>query len=93
MGDFFGGAGRRTRARRGADLQYDLEIDFEDAIFGFNTEIQFPRSQPCDECHGTGAAGRRSTADLQSVRRSRPGSLPAGILLRRQDVPSVPRRG
>ena len=57
MGDFFGGAGRRTRARRGADLQYDLEIDFEDAIFGFNTEIQFPRSQPCDECHGTGAAG------------------------------------
>ena len=44
-------------ARRGADLQYDLEIDFEDAIFGFNTEIQFPRSQPCDDCHGTGAAG------------------------------------
>ena len=57
MGDFFGGAGRRTRARRGADLQYDLEIDFEDAIFGFNTEIQFPRSQPCDDCQGTGAAG------------------------------------
>ena len=57
MGDFFGGAGRRTRARRGADLQYDLEIDFEDAIFGFNTEIQFPRSQPCDDCHGTGAVG------------------------------------
>jgi molecular chaperone DnaJ len=57
MGDAFGrGQGSRTRARRGADLQYDLEIEFEDAVFGLNTEIQFPRSQPCDECHGTGAA-------------------------------------
>ena len=58
MGDVFGGGQRtRTRARRGADLQYDLEIEFEDAVFGLNTEIKFPRSQPCDECHGTGAGG------------------------------------
>ena len=59
MGDIFGGgrSGRQTRARRGADLQYDLEIEFEDAVFGLNTEIQFPRSQPCDDCSGSGAAG------------------------------------
>ena len=57
MGDVFGRGQRgRSRARRGSDLQYDLEIEFEDAVFGLNTEIQFPRLQPCDDCHGTGAA-------------------------------------
>ncbi len=58
FGDLFGGGsrGRRTRARRGSDLQYDLEIDFEDATFGLNTEIQFPRTESCSECSGSGAA-------------------------------------
>ncbi len=62
FGDFFGfsdifsGGRRRQRAQRGADLQYDLEIDFEDAVFGLNTEIQFPRVDTCDACHGSGAA-------------------------------------
>ena len=60
LGDFFGlGGGRgrgRNRRQRGADLQYDLEIDFEDAVFGLSTEIQFPRSENCDDCEGSGAA-------------------------------------
>src|SRR5438477_1433724 len=36
FGDFFGAArGRgRTRARRGEDLRYDLDITFQEAIFG-----------------------------------------------------------
>ena len=53
---FGGGSRRRSRARRGSDLQYDLEIDFEDAVFGLNTEIQFPRTDPCGECNGSGAS-------------------------------------
>jgi molecular chaperone DnaJ len=57
FGDIFGGGGqRRQRARRGSDLQYDLEVNFEDAVFGLATEIQFPRLQPCDGCRGSGAA-------------------------------------
>ena len=58
FGDIFGGGGgqRRQRARRGSDLQYDLEVNFEDAVFGLNTEIQFPRVQNCDACEGSGAA-------------------------------------
>ena len=60
FGDFFGfgdlfGGGRGNRPRRGADLQYDLEIDFEDAVFGMNTEIGFPRMESCEECAGSGA--------------------------------------
>ena len=64
FGDIFGGGGRsRNRARRGSDLQYELEIDFEDAVFGFSTDIQFPRTETCERCNGSGAeaGSRRST--------------------------------
>ncbi len=62
LGDFFGfgdlfGAGgrRRTRAQRGADLRYDLEISFENAVFGLNTEIKFPKLETCSRCGGRGS--------------------------------------
>ena len=47
--------GRRSRAQRGEDVRYDLEIGFEEAVFGMNAEIQVPRMEPCDRCRGTGA--------------------------------------
>lgn len=56
FGDIFGGGGgRRGRRRRGADLQYELEVEFKDAVFGMETEIQFPRTESCDKCSGSGA--------------------------------------
>src|SRR5580698_5755327 len=56
FGDFFGGTrGRGTRASRGEDVRYDLEISFEDAVFGSTVEIQLPRTENCDRCHGEGA--------------------------------------
>jgi molecular chaperone DnaJ len=56
LGDFFG-FGRRTRGpRRGADLRYDLELTFEQAAFGTETDLQIPRSEACSDCGGTGAA-------------------------------------
>src|SRR5579864_7116084 len=51
FGDLFGSTGggrRRTRPQRGEDVRYDLEIRFEDAVFGMTAEIQVPRSEPCD---------------------------------------------
>ncbi|UCF68842.1 MAG: molecular chaperone DnaJ [Acidobacteriota bacterium] len=57
---FFGGAAGRartaTRARRGADLRYRLEIGFEEAAFGTELKIRVPRSETCPGCHGSGAA-------------------------------------
>src|ERR1017187_2526469 len=52
FGDFFGGAGRgrASRATRGEDVRYDLEIGFEDAVFGATVEIQLPRTEVCDRC-------------------------------------------
>ena len=57
FGDLFGGAGggrRRTRPQRGEDLRYDLEIDFERAVFGMTADIQIPRLEPCKSCNGSG---------------------------------------
>jgi len=58
--EFFGfGAkrGQQARARRGADLHYDLAVKFMDSVFGTETEIEIPRHEACDECHGTGTKG------------------------------------
>jgi molecular chaperone DnaJ len=56
FGDLFGGGGRRrTRAQRGEDVRYDLEIEFEQAVFGMSAEIQVPRMEACDRCNGSGA--------------------------------------
>jgi molecular chaperone DnaJ len=56
FGDLFGG-GRRggSRAQRGADLRYDLDLTFEDAAFGTTTKIKVPRHETCPECNGNGA--------------------------------------
>ncbi|MBI2469242.1 MAG: molecular chaperone DnaJ [Candidatus Rokubacteria bacterium] len=53
---FFGGqrAGTRTRARRGDDLRYDLELTLEDAAKGVETRLQIPRLERCDACEASG---------------------------------------
>ena len=57
---FFGqqgfGGGRPAGPERGADLRYDLEVAFEKAAFGMETEIQVPRTEECGVCSGSGAA-------------------------------------
>jgi molecular chaperone DnaJ len=62
FGDIFGGGRRRGGPQRGADLRYDLEISFEESAHGAETNIQIPRHETCEVCHGSGASpGTRST--------------------------------
>ena len=59
LGDFFGfgdAFGRRRGPRRGADLRYNLDVSFEEAAFGMETQIRIPRAQRCESCAGSGAA-------------------------------------
>ena len=58
LGDFFGfgGGGRRGGPARGADLRFDLEIEFKQSYEGAETTIQIPREENCETCKGTGAA-------------------------------------
>ena len=57
FGDAFGSRGqqRRTRAQRGDDVRYDLEIAFEDSMRGLSIDIQVPRLEECGRCKGKGA--------------------------------------
>lgn len=55
--DLFGvGRGRRTRARRGADLRYNLELTLEEAVAGTEVQIQVPTLVSCDHCGGSGTS-------------------------------------
>ncbi|HNT30497.1 MAG TPA: molecular chaperone DnaJ, partial [bacterium] len=55
---FGGGAGQRgsrqSQAQRGNDLQYFLELEFEEAIFGVEKQIEFERIETCTTCKGSG---------------------------------------
>lgn len=62
FGDIFGfsagGGGRRRgpRPEAGADLRYNLTIDFEDAARGTEETLSIPRRAVCEDCEGSGAA-------------------------------------
>jgi molecular chaperone DnaJ len=63
MGDIFdmffgrgGGMGRQQRGpQKGADLRYDYKMDFIEAAFGKEIEIEIPRSETCPHCRGNQA--------------------------------------
>ncbi len=51
-----GGRGRqRVRAERGADLEAQVSISFDQAVTGAQVPLQVPMQARCDTCHGTGA--------------------------------------
>ncbi len=50
-----GGGGRRSRRERGVDLEYALNLTFEEAIFGVEKEIQIEKTDKCEHCNGNGA--------------------------------------
>src|SRR3989442_14190660 len=71
-----GGRGRRSRAARGDDLQYELKITLEDAAKGLDTRLQIPRMERCEVCEGRGveSGSRRVPCEMcrgpAEVRRS-----------------------
>jgi molecular chaperone DnaJ len=66
FGDIFGaarraGGGGRSQVFRGADLRYELELELDQAVFGYSVEIDVPKLSECEVCNGSGAA-KGSTA-------------------------------
>ena len=58
--DIFEGGGRASggrggRARRGHDIQYEVEISLEEAFSGIKKTINVPRYNFCPTCQGSGA--------------------------------------
>lgn len=85
----FGGFGRstsrsRNAPRRGADLQYHLDLSFEEAVFGIDKEISISRDEVCTSCSGSGAepgtsptrcATCNGTGEVRQVRQTILGSM------------------
>jgi molecular chaperone DnaJ len=59
FGGLFGGAGRGTRpsssARRGTDVESEIQLDFADAVRGATVALRLTTQGRCDTCGGTGA--------------------------------------
>ncbi|SMP39569.1 molecular chaperone DnaJ [Anoxynatronum buryatiense] len=59
--DMFGGGGgfsssrRRRGPQKGANLQYEMTITFDEAVFGKEKTIQVNKQDACDHCGGDGA--------------------------------------
>jgi len=68
--DIFFGGGRREGPSRGSDLLYELAINLEDAASGKGVELEVPRTEACDVCHGTGAKPGTSTKTCSACRGS-----------------------
>lgn len=51
---FFGGGQQRSsRGRRGRDVETEMVITFEDAIFGTEAELNMVMDVPCNHCKGS----------------------------------------
>ena len=57
FGQFGFSTGRRSRRspRRGRDVQMQVTLDFQEAVFGVEKEIEFEREETCSRCGGSGA--------------------------------------
>jgi molecular chaperone DnaJ len=80
LGQMFGGGGgagrtgrgrtttSRARPRRGADVESDLHLTFEDALSGVSTTINVTGEGPCTTCNGSGAAPGSSRASCATCK-------------------------
>lgn len=51
----FGGRPDPNAPQTGDDLRVDVEVTFEEAVFGVSKEVKFDHLEQCSECGGTGA--------------------------------------
>ena len=56
FGGIFGGGRGRARTTRGADLETDVTVSFEDAMAGTTVPVRVSGPAPCETCNGSGAA-------------------------------------
>jgi molecular chaperone DnaJ len=56
FGSFFGGSRTaRERQKRGSDISIDVEISFQEAVFGAERKVILMKTSVCDACQGNGA--------------------------------------
>jgi molecular chaperone DnaJ len=82
----FGRTSRRSRRvpRRGPDLQYKVELTFEESVFGTEKEVEITRDEVCSKCQGSGSepgstpvrcASCNGSGEVRQVRQTLLGSM------------------
>lgn len=51
----FGFGGGQSRRARGNDVAVDIQLSFEEAVFGITKKITLQKNNTCEECKGSGA--------------------------------------
>ncbi len=86
--NFFGGSGRsQTGPQKGSDLRYDIQVPFEDAVFGADRKIEIPRAETCTRCSGSGCEPGTSRHTCQHCRGTGQTTMAQGFFSVRQPCP------
>ncbi len=54
FGDFFGGGVRGKQPARGRDISTEIDLSFEESIFGVTRKVLISKQSTCDICKGNG---------------------------------------
>ncbi|OUS25405.1 molecular chaperone DnaJ [Thalassotalea sp. 42_200_T64] len=98
FGDIFGGGGRggrggQSRARRGSDLRYNLDMSLEEAVKGKTVELKVPTYVNCSPCAGSGAKKGTSASTCQTCHGHGQVQMRQGLFAVQQTCPTCSGRG
>ncbi len=95
FGDIFGGGrrGGQSRAQRGSDLRYNMELTLEEAVRGCSKDIRVPTYVGCDECDGSGAKKGTSPVTCTTCHGQGQVQMRQGFFAVQQPCPTCHGRG
>ena len=97
FGDVFGGRSRGARARsaavRGRDLEAELYLSFEEAVYGLTTEVHVTSEVTCSTCQGSGARPGTSPVTCHACGGRGQVSQAQGVFAMTQTCPRCGGRG
>jgi len=88
-----GGSRGGSRAFRGNDLQYNLDLDLEQAVFGTTVDIRIPALRACKPCGGSGAKEGTTPETCSTCHGQGQVRMQQGFFQVQQDCPSCQGKG
>lgn len=95
---FFGGGGGRQQSRRqntrGADLEVEVKISFEESMNGVTKKFKSSHLKKCDKCDGAGGKGEKTCEQCQGTGKiSQQMRTPFGVIQQQTTCPSCDGTG
>ena len=90
---FFGGGQQANGPSAGADLRYNLEISFDEAVFGAEKEVSINKATSCKRCKGEGAEPGTSKKTCHQCHGTGTVTVSQGFFSTRQHCPTCQGQG